>query len=515
MKAGFLEDHAILVRYLLGELPEAEQEQVEERYFLDAEYSQLRDEVGMDLVDAYVAGTLTPRQREHFDAHYVVTEERRQAVHAACLSKVYRERLSTSQPARPVWQWFPSRLGAAWVVPALAMGVIAAGILGYWILVHRGTTAGLVAKREASVHATARRTPDDTQAVGKAVELAQKEGKHPSQNAPPNETATRNGVSDVASVHPSTTEDRSLPPLPGPSPEAVASPAVTPANEAGGAAPSVPSAGASPAEVATRFPSAAMTLPMVRASPAPRPAALGFRDPDPQEVNPSEVNAESSLAPVHGSLRRLGEKDLYLQTTGETVLRFRLLAKTQFHGPQGAPIRDSLLHPGDQLSVLVDPTDSETAVLVVLLRTGAAAERESAERPFTGESVRAPDQKDLGDTRIVAGRDLRQQAVDSQKIVGNAVPEMCCPAGVSPPAVIYRAYPRYSEEARKAKVSGSVVLQLVVDVDGRAKNIKVIKAVGFGLDEMAVETVREWIFRPGSKDGRDVPVPATVEVDFR
>jgi TonB family protein len=87
--------------------------------------------------------------------------------------------------------------------------------------------------------------------------------------------------------------------------------------------------------------------------------------------------------------------------------------------------------------------------------------------------------------------------------------------GVSQPAVIYKVDPEYSEEARKAKYSGTVLLQLVVDVDGRAKNIKVVKGVGLGLDEKAIEAVQKWKFSPGKKNGSPVPVYATVEVNFR
>ena len=87
--------------------------------------------------------------------------------------------------------------------------------------------------------------------------------------------------------------------------------------------------------------------------------------------------------------------------------------------------------------------------------------------------------------------------------------------GVSQPAVIYKVDPEYSEEARKAKYSGTVLLQLVVDVDGRAKNIKVMKGVGLGLDEKAIEAVQKWKFAPGKKNGQPVAVYATVEVNFR
>jgi len=87
--------------------------------------------------------------------------------------------------------------------------------------------------------------------------------------------------------------------------------------------------------------------------------------------------------------------------------------------------------------------------------------------------------------------------------------------GVSQPAVVYKVDPEYSEEARKAKYSGTVLLQLVVGIDGKANSIKVVKGVGLGLDEKAIEAVQKWKFTPGKKNGQPVPVYATVEVNFR
>jgi hypothetical protein len=85
-------------------------------------------------------------------------------------------------------------------------------------------------------------------------------------------------------------------------------------------------------------------------------------------ILPDHSLVETGAAPVTGSLRKLAEKDLYLQTAGNNVMRFRLLAKTSFRDKQGEAIRDSLLRPGDQLSVIVSPDDPETAVGVVLIR---------------------------------------------------------------------------------------------------------------------------------------------------
>src|SRR5271166_5258740 len=86
--------------------------------------------------------------------------------------------------------------------------------------------------------------------------------------------------------------------------------------------------------------------------------------------------------------------------------------------------------------------------------------------------------------------------------------------GVTPPRVVYQTDPEFSEEARKAKYQGNCVLGLIVDASGRPTKIRVLNALGMGLDEMAIESVKNWKFEPGKKDGRDVAVEIAVEVDF-
>jgi len=87
--------------------------------------------------------------------------------------------------------------------------------------------------------------------------------------------------------------------------------------------------------------------------------------------------------------------------------------------------------------------------------------------------------------------------------------------GVTAPIVLYKKEPEYSEEARKAKYQGTVVLYIEVDPSGRAVNPKVVRSLGLGLDEKALEAVRQWKFKPGYKDGKPVTVAATIEVNFR
>ena len=87
--------------------------------------------------------------------------------------------------------------------------------------------------------------------------------------------------------------------------------------------------------------------------------------------------------------------------------------------------------------------------------------------------------------------------------------------GVTPPRLIRRVEPEYSEEARKAKWQGVVKLQIEVWPDGRPHNIRVLRTLGLGLDEKAIQAVGQWTFQPGRRQGEAVRTFATVEVSFR
>ena len=86
--------------------------------------------------------------------------------------------------------------------------------------------------------------------------------------------------------------------------------------------------------------------------------------------------------------------------------------------------------------------------------------------------------------------------------------------GVSAPRLVYSPEPEFSEEARKARYQGTVVLWLIVGLDGRTRDIRVQRSLGMGLDEKAIEAVREWRFEPGRKDGMAVAVQINVEINF-
>ncbi len=86
---------------------------------------------------------------------------------------------------------------------------------------------------------------------------------------------------------------------------------------------------------------------------------------------------------------------------------------------------------------------------------------------------------------------------------------------VRPPAVIFQVDPEFSEEARKAKFSGNVQVALIVDERGMPSHVRVERGVGMGLDEKAVEAVRQYKFKPAMENGKPVPVEIYVEVNFQ
>jgi TonB family protein len=86
--------------------------------------------------------------------------------------------------------------------------------------------------------------------------------------------------------------------------------------------------------------------------------------------------------------------------------------------------------------------------------------------------------------------------------------------GVSMPRAIYAPEPEFSEEARIAKFQGEVTLLVTIGTDGRAKNLTVVRSLGMGLDQKALDAVRTWRFDPAKKDGRPVAVQMNIIVNF-
>ena len=87
--------------------------------------------------------------------------------------------------------------------------------------------------------------------------------------------------------------------------------------------------------------------------------------------------------------------------------------------------------------------------------------------------------------------------------------------GVSAPVLIHEVEPEFSEEARKAKAAGNVLVNLWVDAQGNPQHVRVLRGVGMGLDEKAVAAVKQYKFKPAMEGGKPVTVELNIEVNFQ
>jgi TonB family protein len=115
-----------------------------------------------------------------------------------------------------------------------------------------------------------------------------------------------------------------------------------------------------------------------------------------------------------------------------------------------------------------------------------------------GEPVEALAQIDI-DFRIAAAP--RVEYDDSQ-------------TDISAPTITMRVEPRYTDEARQARVVGTVILQAVIQTNGTADILKVVKPLPFGLTESALEALQQCRFMPAVRNGKEIPVATTIEVAF-
>jgi TonB family protein len=129
-------------------------------------------------------------------------------------------------------------------------------------------------------------------------------------------------------------------------------------------------------------------------------------------------------------------------------------------------------------------------------------------------------------TGLIASLDRQQPAAVQQPASpgGQPVPEETWPppgvsrpgAGTTAPKVNKRTYPNYTADAMRAKVQGSIILDVVVEPDGTVSKVRVVTSLDkeYGLDDEAVRTVKKWRFEPGKRDGVAVPVLVDVEMTF-
>ncbi len=158
-----------------------------------------------------------------------------------------------------------------------------------------------------------------------------------------------------------------------------------------------------------------------------------------------------------------------------------------------------------------NPTEAE-----VLYRSALAVENGSSADAATTMQLFARLLKDQG--RADESKSMVDRASEIRKALGELQPKsnaLHIGAGVTPPSVLFKTEPVYSEEARVAKYQGTVVLAVEIGLNGSAQNIRVMKGLGLGLDENAIAAVEQWRFQPATKDGAPVTVQASIEVNFR
>lgn len=87
--------------------------------------------------------------------------------------------------------------------------------------------------------------------------------------------------------------------------------------------------------------------------------------------------------------------------------------------------------------------------------------------------------------------------------------------GFGMPSCVYCPDPSYTDPARRAKINGTAILDVLISPDGQASQIRPVKMLGYGLDQQAYDVIKKWRFKPAKLDGSPVAVIVPVEVTFR
>lgn len=144
-------------------------------------------------------------------------------------------------------------------------------------------------------------------------------------------------------------------------------------------------------------------------------------------------------------------------------------------------------------------------------QVGAASNTEDFDGEVSKPTVNLPSvsyqiSTDGADLSIESGLGDHENASDVVYKVGG---------GVSPPLLQQKVLANYSDEALRARYQGVCLIEMIVDAQGKVQNPRVIRPLGMGLDEKALQAIRNWKFKPAMKDGKTpVPVMITVEVGF-
>ena len=154
-----------------------------------------------------------------------------------------------------------------------------------------------------------------------------------------------------------------------------------------------------------------------------------------------------------------------------------------------------------QALLLEDPGSAEAALTMELYSS------------FLNRQNRGDEAKSVQEQAASTRKALGAQAVAVRR--GSAATAFRVGNGVTPPKLVSKVEPEYTEEARLAKYQGTVTVSTEIGTDGLAQDLRVVRGLGLGLDEQALKAIAQWKFQPGARDGQPVPVQATIEVNFR
>ncbi|MBI5086832.1 MAG: hypothetical protein HZB13_19820, partial [Acidobacteria bacterium] len=198
------------------------------------------------------------------------------------------------------------------------------------------------------------------------------------------------------------------------------------------------------------------------------PIKFPKRNPKPEsekdkKKGESDKELKVALRSVDGTLRKLGERDLLLETAPGRVVRLRLLVKTQFRDQNGDSIRDSLLQPGDQLSVQVNADDEETAMRVLLIRSATPEEKAAASQPVDPASVKAPTSADV--IAPASAEPVPEKPSNPPRPPGGSPPAVSSPEGSSEDQIIEDA--RGAAAAFESELPNFIAEQITTRSQGR------------------------------------------------
>ena len=269
-----------------------------------------------------------------------------------------------------------------------------------------------------------------------------------------------------------------------------------------------------PNEPMTQF-----TIDLVDFSGDPIPDSVFETPPDYQSVKPEELIAMINPRPPAPAQKKqfaepqaaAGQEEV--RRVGNGVTAPRLLRKTE---PEFSEEARAAHHSGTvTLYVQINP-QGKAVNMRVLHSLGMGLDEKALEavRQWSFQ----PGTKDGQPVTVEAQIEVNFRFLDDP--VKNAEGAASRPVyrvgnGVSAPVLLEKVEPEYSEQARAAKYQGSVLLKVQIDSEGKVVKVEVARALGMGLDEKAMEAVRQWKFKAGMKEGQPVAVESEIEVSFR